>query len=162
MCSDAISHLSAIAIQSGEEVVWDLKAYRILSQEPLNKMMSVKARPPVAASLRSPGKNPSQTGTTPDEGQFHLSLYYSLFPTSPFCCNLHIAFQTLFGPPALSSFSIHPIDIAVYFRRSAANSFFSACPFIRALSPSTSTSLFPKTSAMTRLSPTIFCVDMWD
>ena len=46
MCSDAISHLSAIAIQSGEEVVWDLKAYRILSQEPLNKMMSVKARPP--------------------------------------------------------------------------------------------------------------------
>lgn len=44
--SDAISHLSAIAIQSGVEVVWDPKAYRILSPEPLNKMMSVEARPP--------------------------------------------------------------------------------------------------------------------
>ena len=44
--SDAISHLSAIAIQSGEEVVWDPKAYRILSPEPLNKLMSVEARAP--------------------------------------------------------------------------------------------------------------------
>lgn len=38
--SDALSHLSVLAIQSGKEVVWDPKAYRIVSPEPLNERMS--------------------------------------------------------------------------------------------------------------------------
>ncbi len=38
--SDALSHLSLLAIKSGGEVVWDPKAYRILSPEPLNAQMS--------------------------------------------------------------------------------------------------------------------------
>ncbi len=42
--SDALSHLSVLAIQSGGEVVWDPKAYRIVSPEPLNERMSQQAR----------------------------------------------------------------------------------------------------------------------
>ena len=42
--SDALSHLSVLAIQSGGEVVWDPKAYRIVSPEPLNERMSHPVR----------------------------------------------------------------------------------------------------------------------
>jgi predicted dehydrogenase len=42
--SDALSHLSVLAIQSGAEVVWDPKAYRIISPEPLNGRMSHPVR----------------------------------------------------------------------------------------------------------------------
>ena len=38
--SDALSHLSVLAIQSGGELIWDPKAYRIVSPEPLNDRMS--------------------------------------------------------------------------------------------------------------------------
>ena len=38
--SDALSHLSAIAIQSGQEILWDPAAYRIISPEPVNGQMS--------------------------------------------------------------------------------------------------------------------------
>lgn len=38
--SDALSHLSVLAIQSGGDIVWDPKAYRIVSPEPLNDRMS--------------------------------------------------------------------------------------------------------------------------
>jgi predicted dehydrogenase len=38
--SDALSHLSLLAIKSGGEVVWDPKGYRILSPESLNAQMS--------------------------------------------------------------------------------------------------------------------------
>ena len=38
--SDALSHLSVLAIQSGGEIIWDPKAYRIVSPEPLNDRMS--------------------------------------------------------------------------------------------------------------------------
>ncbi len=42
--SDAISHLSLLAIKSGGEVVWDPKAYRIVSPEPLNAQMTCEVR----------------------------------------------------------------------------------------------------------------------
>lgn len=42
--SDAISHLSVLAIQSGSEVIWDPRAYRILSPEPLNQRMTAPVR----------------------------------------------------------------------------------------------------------------------
>ncbi len=42
--SDALSHLSVLAIQSGGEVVWDPKAYRIVSPQPLNERMSQPVR----------------------------------------------------------------------------------------------------------------------
>jgi predicted dehydrogenase len=42
--SDALSHLSVLAIQSGSEVVWDPKAYRIVTPEPLNERMSSPVR----------------------------------------------------------------------------------------------------------------------
>lgn len=42
--SDALSHLSVLAINSGSEVVWDPKAYRIVSPEPLNERMSHPVR----------------------------------------------------------------------------------------------------------------------
>jgi hypothetical protein len=42
--SDALSHLSVLAIQSGQEVVWDPKAYRIVSPEPLNERMIAPSR----------------------------------------------------------------------------------------------------------------------
>ncbi|MBU3665078.1 MAG: Gfo/Idh/MocA family oxidoreductase [Chthoniobacterales bacterium] len=42
--SDALSHLSALAIQSGAEVVWDPKSYRIISPEPLNERTSNPVR----------------------------------------------------------------------------------------------------------------------
>jgi hypothetical protein len=42
--SDAISHLSLLAIKSGEEVVWDPKAYRIQSPDHLNARMSTEIR----------------------------------------------------------------------------------------------------------------------
>ncbi len=42
--SDAFSHLSLMAIQSGGEVVWDPKAYRIVSPEPLNERMTQPVR----------------------------------------------------------------------------------------------------------------------
>jgi hypothetical protein len=38
--SDALSHLSLLAIKSGGEVVWDPKAYRIVSPEALNEKMT--------------------------------------------------------------------------------------------------------------------------
>jgi len=38
--SDALSHLSVLAIQSGSEVTWDPKAYRIVSPAALNERMS--------------------------------------------------------------------------------------------------------------------------
>jgi predicted dehydrogenase len=42
--SDALSHLSVLAIQSGSEVVWDPQAYRIVSPEPLNERMNQSVR----------------------------------------------------------------------------------------------------------------------
>ena len=42
--SDALSHLSLLAIKSGGEVVWDPKDYRILSPEPLNAQMTHPVR----------------------------------------------------------------------------------------------------------------------
>jgi predicted dehydrogenase len=42
--SDAFSHLSLLAIQSGKEVVWDPAAYRITSPEDLNASMSGPVR----------------------------------------------------------------------------------------------------------------------
>ena len=42
--SDAISHLSLLAIKSGSEVVWDPKAYRIQSPESLNDRMTSAIR----------------------------------------------------------------------------------------------------------------------
>ena len=42
--SDALSHLSVMAIQSGGEVVWDPKAYRIVSPLPLNERMNQSVR----------------------------------------------------------------------------------------------------------------------
>lgn len=42
--SDALSHLSLMAIKSGQEVVWDPKAYRITSPESLNEHMSQPVR----------------------------------------------------------------------------------------------------------------------
>ena len=46
--SDALSHLSLMAIKSGAEVVWDPQSYRILSPEPLNAQMSHPIRGPWA------------------------------------------------------------------------------------------------------------------
>ena len=42
--SDALSHLSVLAIQSGEEVIWDPNAYRIISPEALNEKMARPVR----------------------------------------------------------------------------------------------------------------------
>lgn len=42
--SDALSHLSVLAIQSGGEILWDPKAYHIVSPEPLNERMSAPSR----------------------------------------------------------------------------------------------------------------------
>lgn len=42
--SDAFSHLSLMAIKSGQEVIWDPKAYRIVSPEPLNSQMTHQIR----------------------------------------------------------------------------------------------------------------------
>lgn len=42
--SDAISHLSLLAIEAGEEVSWDPKAYRFTSPGSLNEKMSTKIR----------------------------------------------------------------------------------------------------------------------
>jgi len=42
--SDALSHLSLLAIKSGGEVVWDPQAYRILSPDGLNAKMSCDVR----------------------------------------------------------------------------------------------------------------------
>ncbi len=42
--SDALSHLSVLAIQSGSEIVWDPKAYRIVSPESLNSKMTHEVR----------------------------------------------------------------------------------------------------------------------
>lgn len=42
--SDALSHLSLLAIQSGKEVVWDPKAYRIESPAELNGKMGCEVR----------------------------------------------------------------------------------------------------------------------
>jgi hypothetical protein len=38
--SDALSHLSVLAVQSGKEVVWDPKAYKITSPDELKPKMS--------------------------------------------------------------------------------------------------------------------------
>ncbi|MEI7809820.1 MAG: hypothetical protein WCJ07_15185, partial [Verrucomicrobiota bacterium] len=38
--SDAISHLSLMAVKSGGEVIWDPKAYKIISPGKLNEQMS--------------------------------------------------------------------------------------------------------------------------
>jgi len=42
--SDALSHLSLLAIKSGGEVVWDPKAYRIQTPEALNAQMTCEVR----------------------------------------------------------------------------------------------------------------------
>jgi predicted dehydrogenase len=42
--SDALSHLSVLAIQSGSELVWDPKAYHIISPADLNERMNQPAR----------------------------------------------------------------------------------------------------------------------
>lgn len=42
--SDALSHLSVLAIQSGSEITWDPKAYRIVSPAALNERMSQPIR----------------------------------------------------------------------------------------------------------------------
>ena len=42
--SDAISHLSLLAIKSGGEVIWDPKAYRIVSPAALNAQMTCEVR----------------------------------------------------------------------------------------------------------------------
>lgn len=42
--SDALSHLSVLAIQSGNELIWDPKAYQIVSPQPLNERMSHPVR----------------------------------------------------------------------------------------------------------------------
>ena len=42
--SDALSHLSLLAIKSGGEVVWDPKAYRIVSPDALNAQMTCEVR----------------------------------------------------------------------------------------------------------------------
>jgi hypothetical protein len=44
--SDALSHLSVLAIQSGREIVWDPKAYQIQSPAELNLKMSHEIRGP--------------------------------------------------------------------------------------------------------------------
>ncbi len=44
--SDAISHLSLLAIKSGGEVVWDPEGYRIRSPEELNARMTTEIRGP--------------------------------------------------------------------------------------------------------------------
>jgi len=44
--SDALSHLSLLAIESGGEVVWDPAAYRIISPQALNARMSTEIRGP--------------------------------------------------------------------------------------------------------------------
>jgi hypothetical protein len=44
--SDALSHLSILAMETGEEVVWDPKAYRIVSPDALNTKMSTEIRGP--------------------------------------------------------------------------------------------------------------------
>ena len=44
--SDALSHLSDLAIQSGSEIVWDPKAYQIQSPAELNSKMSHDIRGP--------------------------------------------------------------------------------------------------------------------
>lgn len=42
--SDALSHLSVLAIQSGSEIVWDPKAYRIVTPDSLNGRMDAPSR----------------------------------------------------------------------------------------------------------------------
>jgi hypothetical protein len=42
--SDAISHLSLMAIKRGEEVTWDPLEYKIKSPAPLNSQMSCTLR----------------------------------------------------------------------------------------------------------------------
>ncbi len=42
--SDALSHLSLLAIKSGQEVVWNPKTYRIVSPESLNSQMTHEVR----------------------------------------------------------------------------------------------------------------------
>jgi hypothetical protein len=42
--SDALSHLSVLAIQSGGEVVWDPKAYHIVSPDTLNSKLTHEIR----------------------------------------------------------------------------------------------------------------------
>ena len=42
--SDALSHLSLLAAESGKEVVWDPKEYRIVSPETLKDRLSTKIR----------------------------------------------------------------------------------------------------------------------
>jgi hypothetical protein len=42
--SDALSHLSLLAIKSGGEVVWDPKAYNIVSPASLKARMTCEVR----------------------------------------------------------------------------------------------------------------------
>jgi len=60
----------------------------------------------------------------------HIDMLFSCSNYTP-DRHLLIAFQTLFGAPALSSLAIHAIVIDVCFRISAANSIFSGSPFLR-------------------------------
>lgn len=57
--SDALSHLSVLAIQSGATVTWDPKKYRILSPRSLNKKMSRPARGTWAQSSTQPQVRPA-------------------------------------------------------------------------------------------------------
>jgi hypothetical protein len=52
--SDAISHLSLISITSGQEIVWDPQAYRIVSPEPLNSEMSKPSRGNYLRDVQTP------------------------------------------------------------------------------------------------------------
>ena len=53
---------------------------------------------------RAPQIPPIECRVARLRGQSHTFTYYSLFPTSPLSCNLLIAFQTLFGAPAVEFF----------------------------------------------------------
>lgn len=44
--SDAFSHLSVMAVKSGEEVIWDPEAYKIVSPAALNEKMTYESRGP--------------------------------------------------------------------------------------------------------------------
>ncbi len=48
--SDALSHLSVLAIKSGGEILWDPKAYCIQTPEALNSQMQHEVRGPWAQS----------------------------------------------------------------------------------------------------------------
>jgi len=78
--------------------------------------------------------------------------------------NLLIAFQTLFGSPALSSLAFHTIDIAVCLRSSAAISIFSRSAFLRFFKNDKPPPRIPTSVAFPSQNPLRIqkYVDMWD